>query len=60
MTDCTANDIYQVINDILSRPDTKVYTKNSKIYLNISSQGTPISGDLSVNELFESISNILI
>jgi hypothetical protein len=56
---CSANDIYEVISDILSRPDTQVYSKNSKVYLKIPSQDTLISGEITVHELFKSINDSL-
>ena len=55
MTTYSADNIYNAITDILSRPKTQVYTKNSKLYLKIPSQDTPISGDVTVAELFNSI-----
>lgn len=59
MKDNRANDIYQVISDIISRPETQLYRKDSKLYVKIPSQDAPISGEFTVDELFKSVKDII-
>jgi len=49
------NDIYRLISNIFSHPDTQVHKKNSKLNLKIFHHNTPVSIEITCNELLNII-----